>query len=87
MIGCGRRGATVKRTRWLLLLLLLVSPGCARRDWTDLLVLTDVTGTWTGRMDMGHPSQLMLILHQQGARVVGTSSLGGAGTGFVQWRG
>jgi len=37
-------------TRWLLIgLLLLTSAGCARRDWVgDLLVLTDVTGTWEG---------------------------------------
>ena len=36
--------------RWLLIgLLVLASAGCARRDWvSDLLVLTDVTGTWEG---------------------------------------
>lgn len=70
----------VKRTRGLLLLLLLLaSAGCARRDWTDLLVLTDVTGTWTGTMRGGIvlPSPLQLTLRQQGAKVVGTSSISG----------
>jgi len=38
--------------RWLLIgLLLLASAGCTRRDWvSDLLVLTDVTGTWEGSL-------------------------------------
>src|SRR5262249_48964285 len=40
----------MQRMRWLLIgLLLLASASCARRDWvSDLLVLTDVTGTWEG---------------------------------------
>ena len=40
----------MKRTRWLLIaLLLLASAGCARRDWvSDMLTLADVTGSWTG---------------------------------------
>jgi hypothetical protein len=60
------------------LLLLLASGGCARRDWTDLLVLTDVTGTWTGTIrGFTQPSPLRLTLQQQGARVVGTSSIPG----------
>ena len=38
------------RSRWLLIgVLVLAGAGCARRDWvSDLLVLTDVTGTWEG---------------------------------------
>ena len=40
----------MKRTRWLLIgLLLLASVGCARRDWvSDILTLGEVTGTWAG---------------------------------------
>jgi hypothetical protein len=40
----------MRRTRALLIgLLVLASASCARRDWvSDLLVLTDVTGTWEG---------------------------------------
>jgi len=43
-------GSDMQRTRRLLIgLLLLATIGCARRDWvSDLLVLTDVTGTWEG---------------------------------------
>ena len=42
----------MQRTRWLLIgVLVLASAGCARRDWvSDLLVLTDVTGTWEGSL-------------------------------------
>ena len=42
----------MQRTRRILIgLLLLAGAGCARRDWvSDLLVLTDVTGTWEGTM-------------------------------------
>ena len=62
-MGEGER--IVKRTRGLLLLLLLLaSAGCARRDWTDLLVLSDVTGTWSGTMRgaIVLPSPLLLTL-------------------------
>src|SRR5262245_59163021 len=43
-----RRGGVMKQMVWLLIgLLLLVSVSCTRPDWvSDMLVLTDVTGTW-----------------------------------------
>ena len=71
----------MKRTRWLLLgLLALTSAGCTRRDWvSDLLVLTDVTGTWEGsaRVNWGVGSSsgmrlpITLVLQQSGPKVTG----------------
>jgi hypothetical protein len=69
-------------TRWLLIgLLALASVGCARRDWvSDLLVLTDVTGTWEGWVSTGggagggmvHPrSPVTMVLQQTGPKVTG----------------
>jgi hypothetical protein len=70
--------------RWLLIgLLVLAGPGCARRDWvSDLLVLTDVTGTWEGLADVnvgGGSSMKMrvpitLVLQQSGPKVTGELS-------------
>src|SRR5262245_2204767 len=70
--------------RWLLIgLLLLASAACARRDWvSDLLVLTDVTGTWEGLADVnvgGGSSMKMrvpitLVLQQSGPKVTGELS-------------
>ena len=72
------------RTRWLLIgLLLLASAGCARRDWvSDLLVLTDVTGTWEGSVrNVGFvgggtaPSfPIAMVLQQSGPKVTGELS-------------
>ena len=74
----------MQRTRWLLIgLLLLASAGCARRDWvSDLLVLTDVTGTWEGTVRVhsaggGVPLPLIpitLVLQQTGPKVTGELS-------------
>src|SRR5262245_11090676 len=74
----------MQRTRWLLIgLLLLVSAGCTRRDWvSDLLVLTDVTGTWEGsvRANYGIASSsgiilsMTLVLQQAGPKVTGELS-------------
>ena len=67
--------------RWLAVgLLVLASAGCARKDWvTDLLVLTDVTGTWQGWATFsveGDPGMrprgpITLVLEQKGPKVIG----------------
>jgi hypothetical protein len=73
------------RTRWLLIgVLVLANAGCAERDWvSDLLVLTDVTGTWegstTGLSMVGGASPLgrtpiTLVLQQSGPKVTGELS-------------
>ena len=61
---------------WLLIgLLILASAGCTRRDWVgNLLVLTDVSGTWSGSIDWRGPPNFSLTLQQAGARVTGESS-------------
>jgi hypothetical protein len=70
----------MKRTRWLLLgLFLLASAGCARRDWvSDLLVLTDVTGTWEGSVTLGTGLStsfgIAMVLQQRGPKVTGELS-------------
>ena len=70
-------------TRWLLVCLLaLASAGCARRDWvSDLLVLTDVTGTWEGWVRQGGSSfgavpraPISMVLQQRGPKVTGALS-------------
>ena len=71
-------------TRWLLIgLLVLASPGCTRRDWvSDLLVLTDVTGTWEGSVRVRTPISgqqavnvpVRLALQQSGSKVTGELS-------------
>ena len=72
----GRRD--MQRTRWLLIgLLALASAGCVRRDWvSDLLVLTDVTGTWEGsaRSMGGVRIPITLVLQQSGPKVTGELS-------------
>src|SRR4029453_877552 len=78
-------GSDMERTRWLLLLisvLLLASAGCARRDWvSDLLVLTDVTGTWEGTVKTGAglrvsavQAPITLVLQQSGPKLTGELS-------------
>jgi hypothetical protein len=66
------------RTSWLLIsLLVLAGVGCARRDWvSDLLVLTDVTGTWGGSVrGVGQPrAPITLVLQQRGPKVTGELS-------------
>ena len=68
----------MQRTRWLLLglLLVLASDGCARRDWvSDLLVLTDVTGTWEGTVRGFYPpNAITMVLQQSGPHVTGQLS-------------
>ena len=69
--------------RWLLIgLLVLVGTGCAKHDWfSDLLVLTDVTGTWEGTVKTttaGSPlsvdSPITMVLRQTGPKVSGDLS-------------
>ena len=63
--------------RLLIGLLLLASAGCARRDWvSDLLVLTDVTGTWDGTVRaVGQPrAPITMVLQQNGPKVTGELS-------------
>ena len=81
----------MQRTRWLLIgLLLLASAGCARRDWvSDLLVLTDVTGTWEGWIRSnywgatGVRIPITLVLQQSGPKVTG-ELLWSSGQGRVE---
>jgi hypothetical protein len=61
---------------WLLLLVVLVGLGCARRDWiADTLVTVDVSGTWHGAISAGSPSTTStpvdLTLAQRGPKVTG----------------
>ena len=74
----------MRPTRWLLIgVLVLASAGCVKRDWvSDLLVLTDVTGTWEGSVranyGIGHGSGIILpmtlVLQQAGPKVTGELS-------------
>jgi len=72
----------MQRKRWLLIgVLLLASGSCARRDWvSDLLVLSDVTGTWEGTvrgrsLGWGYPqAPITLVLQQNGPKVTGELS-------------
>src|SRR5262245_65924335 len=68
----------MRPTRLILItLLLLASAGCARRDWvSDLLVLTDVTGTWDGTVRaVGQPrAPITMVLQQNGPKVTGELS-------------
>jgi hypothetical protein len=69
----------MKRTRWLLIgLLVLANAGCARRDWvSDLLVLTDVTGTWEGsatNAGANFTRGITMVLQQRGPKVTGQLS-------------
>ena len=66
--------------RWLAVALLLLASACARKDWvTDLLVLTDVTGTWKGWVTLiveGDPTirpraPITVVLEQNGPKVTG----------------
>ncbi len=63
---------------WLLIgLLLLASAGCTRRDWvSDMLVLTDVSGTWEATyITRNQPNRTFLLtLRQSGTRVTGEAS-------------
>jgi hypothetical protein len=63
---------------WLLIgLLILAGAGCTRRDWVgDMLVLTDVTGTWIATYTIpGSPRRTFLMtLKQSGTRVTGEVS-------------
>src|SRR5262245_34151042 len=62
---------------------ILASVGCTRRDWVgDLLVLTDVTGTWEGSARTSFGTGLVpniripitLVLQQSGPKVTGELS-------------
>ena len=79
----------MKRTRWLLIaLLVLASASCARRDWvSDMLTLADVTGTWTGASVCGIRA-LRITFRQSGSRVTGTlSGQRGAAWGDIELEG
>ena len=72
----------MQRARWFLIaVLILASAGCARRDWvSDLLVLTDVTGTWEGwvKQQLAGGSMptfpIAMVLQQSGPKVSGELS-------------
>jgi hypothetical protein len=63
--------------QWLLIgLLVLASAGCAKRDWvSDLLVLTDLSGTWEGTVrgttvggQPGPPTPITMVPQQSDRR-------------------
>jgi hypothetical protein len=61
--------------------LVLTGIGCAKRDWvSDLLVLTDVSGTWEGSVKQQlsggsmPPFPITLVLQQSGPKVTGELS-------------
>ena len=68
----------MQQARWFLIaVLILAGAGCARRDWvSELLVLTDVTGTWKGSVrGVGQPrAPITLVLQQTGPKVAGELS-------------
>jgi hypothetical protein len=73
----------MQQTRWLLIgLFVLASASCVRRDWvSDLLVLTDVTGTWEGSVRGnvaigagGMRAPITMVLQQSGPKVTGELS-------------
>ena len=67
--------------RWtgpFLIVLTLLSLGCARGDWTtETLTLVDVTGTWEGQFRFGGPGggaaerTTRWVLQQKGGKVRG----------------
>ena len=76
---------------WLLIgLLILASAGCTRRDWVgDMLVLTDVTGAWSGTLKFQVDLPMSLWLKQGGSQVTGEAWMAPIGalpafTGHVQ---
>lgn len=84
----------MKRTRWLLIaLFLLTGAGCARRDWvSDMLTLADVTGTWTGSYvcdsrSMGVGVEFRATFRQSGSRVTGTISSASTRPGRIELEG
>ena len=74
-------------TKWLLIgVLVLASTGCAQRDWvSNLLVLTDVSGTWEGstmiNFAVGTSTvvrvPITIVLQQSGPKVTGELSWSG----------
>src|SRR5215470_8774376 len=71
-------------TRAFLIVLTLLSLGCARGDWTtQTLTLVDVTGTWEGQFNFFSPHRVerttRWVLQQKGGKVKG-QVLGTAGT-------
>jgi hypothetical protein len=69
-----------------LVVLLGLGPGCARKDWIEhTLVTVDVTGVWAGSYGTGMTSQeVRLELEQQGPKVTGYFRRVGAGWGSDQ---
>ena len=61
-------------TRHFLIVLALFSLGCARGDWTDTLILVNVTGPWEGRFRVDAyrmERTIRWVLQQTGAKVTG----------------
>jgi len=71
---------TTKGTTWLLVAALVLGSGCAKRDWTqEILVTVDVTGVWSGTstacLACGTSVEVRLELEQEGPKVVGNMQL------------
>ena len=77
--------------RWtapFLIVLALLSLGCARGDWTtQTLTLADVTGTWEGPIYVGYgfEQRIRFVLQQNGPKVKGeVKGPDGASIGSVE---
>jgi hypothetical protein len=69
-----RPSGQAKKAKCLLVLVLLTSAGCVRRDWVgDLLVLTEVSGSWAGTIQWRSDPNISLRLQQSG--IIRTSYL------------
>jgi len=77
-------------TRHFLIVLALFSLGCARGDWTDTLILVNVTGTWEGRFRVDAyrmERTIRWVLQQTGAKVTGeVQGADGRPIGSIQGR-
>ena len=74
-----------------LIVLALLSLGCARGDWTtETLTLVDITGTWEGpfRVDVWHIERtIRWVLQQNGPKVTGrVEGVDGAPIGTIEGR-
>src|SRR5215813_3469947 len=83
--------SSMRRVGRFLIVLALLSLGCARGDWTtETLTLLDVTGTWEGMFRLrgqsaGYERTIRWVLQQNGSKVKGeVQGPGGAEIGSIE---